>query len=477
MSVRERGESTPASGAGRRQMPEPDPGRASLNVSRRVALLGGAGVAVTSGLKMVELAAAPRAVGIDAAGMSATQDPHMAAGADFASRAGYDELEELVASFGLEHETNDERLLTWQGSYVNLSYVLMYQAHRDLAYLDRMIEHTDHVLASRDSERGVIDAYRGTSEPAWSAVRELEGLEARHLDASHTGMITYPMICFVRTVHETPALQRLEKYSTKAQEYLDAVQEAVAVHDIQYGETDEGFGYYRFLRGEHYDPDGIEYPHNKALAIGRVLLHLAATTGDQQYWDKTAGLARTFHSDLEVDAAGAYIWPYHWTESWGYQGWDEDDEVSDNRASFDGNRRIEDISHGALDVEFAVLAFRHNIVFDRQDMDRFARTFTQNLVRPAADGGYEVWYNVDSTGRTGDPRDEIVAAYYLPLEFRDAAVAEVSDSMYTALGIPNDPEGALRSRGSGMLAGSGLLNRWAQGAPQAPSAGYPPRTR
>lgn len=395
-----------------------------------------------------------------------------AGGVDFASRAAYDHVEEALRPYGLEHETNDGRVLTWQSSYLNLSYVFMYQAHRDPVYLNRLIEHTDQVLASRDSERGVVDHYRGTSEPAWSAVRDENGFEARQLDASHTGMIIWPMVSFVRTVHETPPLLRLEPYASKAQEYLEAIQDAVAVHDIQYGETEEGFGYYQFLRGEHYDPDGIEYPHNKALAMGRVLIHLGAITGEQQYWDKASGLARTFRSDLQVDEGGAYVWPYHWTQSWGYRGWTEDDDVSDNRDSFEGNPRIEDITHGALDIEFAVLAFRHNLVFDGQDMVRFARTFTQNLVESTEDGGYRFWDNVDGTGDIGGESEESQAAYYLPLAHWDAEVAEVNHAVYAALGFPDS-----RTQMARMAAGSAHLNRWEKGAPAAPSAAYPPRTR
>jgi hypothetical protein len=49
-------------------------------------------------------------------------------------------------------------------------------------------------------------------------------------------------------------------------------------------------------------------------------------------------------------------------------------------------RQFEDISHGAIDVEFAVRAFRARLAFTAQDMGRIARTFTQNVVTTDADG-------------------------------------------------------------------------------------------
>ena len=71
-------------------------------------------------------------------------------------------------------ETNDSDgssesgLLAWAESYVMRAYLLMFRAHGDTAYLDSFVDHTDAVLANRDSVRGVTD-YRGESSPAWRA--------------------------------------------------------------------------------------------------------------------------------------------------------------------------------------------------------------------------------------------------------------------------------------------------------------------
>lgn len=44
----------------------------------------------------------------------------------------------------------------------------MREAYRDEYYLEKFIDHADHVLASRDSVRGVAD-WRGLSLPGWRA--------------------------------------------------------------------------------------------------------------------------------------------------------------------------------------------------------------------------------------------------------------------------------------------------------------------
>lgn len=58
--------------------------------------------------------------------------------------------------------------LAWSQAFVLHSYLLMYETTHDTCYLDRLIENTDQVLASRDSERAVPD-YLGRSLPAWRA--------------------------------------------------------------------------------------------------------------------------------------------------------------------------------------------------------------------------------------------------------------------------------------------------------------------
>jgi hypothetical protein len=42
---------------------------------------------------------------------------------------------------------------------------------------------------------------------------------------------------------------------------------------------------------------------------------------------------------------------------------------------------VEDYSHGAIDVEFAALAFRNNIVFERSDIEGLLRTYRHNIFR------------------------------------------------------------------------------------------------
>lgn len=92
---------------------------------------------------------------------------------DGTTRADFDALDQAFNNGnGYRDETNDKDSsglggkLAWGEAYILEGYALMYAAHRDTHYLDKMVDHIDRVLANRDSERGVTD-HNGESRPAW----------------------------------------------------------------------------------------------------------------------------------------------------------------------------------------------------------------------------------------------------------------------------------------------------------------------
>ncbi|HEY8371833.1 MAG TPA: twin-arginine translocation signal domain-containing protein [Pseudonocardiaceae bacterium] len=89
---------------------------------------------------------------------------------DYTSRATFDALDQAFNNGnGRKDELNENRgALAWDEAYFMQAYLMMYQAYRDRYYLDKAIDHIDHVLANRDSERGVT-VWTGRSEPAWRA--------------------------------------------------------------------------------------------------------------------------------------------------------------------------------------------------------------------------------------------------------------------------------------------------------------------
>ncbi|MEI8408827.1 MULTISPECIES: hypothetical protein [unclassified Kribbella] len=206
--------------------------------------------------------------------------------------------------------------------------------------------------------------------------------------AVHTGMITYPIASFVRLVCGSPVLQR--RYRAKAAEYLTACREAVAVHDWEYRETPAGGGYLIWPKEQPLAYDGCEQPINQPLGLGQTLVELALATGDRGYRRKVAALAKMFAGQLAVDAGDAYQWRYWPMGGRVYEGFaktgSSETDVSIFTPAGGPAKQFEDISHGAIDVEFAVRAFRARLGFTGVDMARIARTYTQNVATTDAGG-------------------------------------------------------------------------------------------
>jgi hypothetical protein len=110
-------------------------------------------------------------------------------------------------------------------------------------------------------------------------------------------------------------------------------------------------------------------------------------------------MARLFKNNLTIDQkTGAYIWHYQWGK--GLNGWTSSDNLSVNKPSYGGYKRYEDVSHGAIDVDFAYKAYKAGIVFTEEDMIRFGKTVENYLILPNGkvaqfvNGGVEAKYQI-----------------------------------------------------------------------------------
>ena len=250
---------------------------------------------------------------------------------------------------------NESATLAWGESYVMMSLAAMYRATGDPRYLERLAWHADGVLAQRDDARGVSD-YRGVSAACW---RNTSYQSEPYCYVVHSGMIAYPLAEFARLVQQDELGEELAydgiSFAEKAQIYAQACAETVAAHDDQW--DDEGF--YRFRQDASFlDYAGVDLPLNQSNAMGRLLLALRQVTGGDAYLDKASGLAARFKDQLSLDGE-AYVWNY-WGGSYSAYG--------------------EDVSHAAINVDFAVLCAEQGVVFDETDLERFAATLLDNVL-------------------------------------------------------------------------------------------------
>jgi len=289
-------------------------------------------------------------LGLNAASHSA----RAAAPAAETPRAMYDALYERAdVTKHIRPDMPSPGEMAWGDSYVLNSYIAMYHGTRDRVHLERFAAHFDRILTARDSRTGRRDELRDRMMPSWGTGNYTQGKWTAWL--VHAGMLTYPAASFVRIVRADRRLPRALR--AKADGYLPILEEIVAAYDDEWRGGPGGEGYY------HSPPVGA-LPLNQQNALGRTMVELAAVTRKAGYRDRATSLARYFKSRLRVMPNGAYAWEYS-----GGRG-----------------RNGEDISHAAINADFAALCYRNRIVFTREDMERFAKTFTENIMRP--DGGF-----------------------------------------------------------------------------------------
>lgn len=236
----------------------------------------------------------------------------------------------------------------WGESYILMSFVEMYKATRDTFFLDKMVQHCNAVFANRDDVKGRVDVIRNRIMPAWGSGTYGE---TWFCYLSHNGMISYPIAAFCRVVLEDPELH--PTYKAKADEYLVKIKQTLDSFDDNWRVVDD--------KGYYLSPHivGKIPPFNGMIALGRATIEVWLASGESKYLIRAERLARYLKSHLRIGAHDSYNWYYG-----------EDYPTP------------EDISHGAIESDFATLAFRNGIVFTQQDIERFARTLVDVIQQP-----------------------------------------------------------------------------------------------
>lgn len=293
--------------------------------------------------------------------------------------------------------------LAWGESYRLMAYVAMYEATGEPRYLDRVVARFGALLEIRDDRAGRKDEVRGRAMPAWGTGHYSKG--KWYCWIVHAGMLTHPAASFVRLVQADPSLEA--RYGTHTAAFEAELRATITGFDEEWRDgPGPGEGYYhgRYL-GKHL-------PLNQMNALGRTLVELAAATGDTVCEERAARLARFFKRRLARKPSGAYDWAY----------WPPLDPS--------GPSGGEDISHGAINADFAALCYEQGFVFAHADMKAFAATFTQSVTR-GPDGF------ADTVAGTGDSGRYVGSiGRWLRLSPHDPAIWGLCHQHYFALDPP-----------------------------------------
>ncbi len=258
----------------------------------------------------------------------------------------------------------------WHEPYILESFVLMYEATKNIDYMETVKNHADDIFAYRADNRDpkIMDEVRNCDMPGWLTPDYPSNPEPTNEPYAwlvHQGMICYPIARWVHVVMK----QGIQEYQETAKTYLENIIDIMwhpkfeeEVHNAADGTYYDNNPVYELMVSRGYEDYKayIDKPlaFNMLNAPGRALIMLYLITNDTKYRDRAAGLANFLKSHLrtESDTNGErYVWNYR------------TDEVQPNP--------IEDLSHGAIDVDFAYLCHEAGIVFDDTDMTRLVNTF------------------------------------------------------------------------------------------------------
>jgi MYXO-CTERM domain-containing protein len=255
---------------------------------------------------------------------------------------------------GVDNETAQ---LAWGESYVLWSLMAMARSTDHPMYVDRMARHLDALLQQRDDARGVAD-YRGISGACWRNTSYQDKGEP-YCYAVHSGMLVYPMADLAAFIagwrHRDALAYDGASFAAKAEVYRAAAIATAAYHDDEWNDA----GYYVFRASAKFlEHAGKDQPLNQSNAMGLALLALHDLTGEAVYLERATALAKRMRGMMTASPAGGLVWNY-WGGPYAAPG--------------------EDISHAALNVEFAVQAAARGVVFTEVDLDALATTFLEHV--------------------------------------------------------------------------------------------------
>lgn len=246
---------------------------------------------------------------------------------------------------------NSNGLFAWALSYLMDSYVEMYELTGNSAYMKKMAKYTRFILKNSDEKNQKQD-YKGRIRSGWGASR-YAGDSLWVVYPVHTGMILYPMLKFAWIVKNVGGPVRA-MYGGLTDSVVAFAARCMAELDGQWvWNNSKREGYYRWEGDEPIKTDlQAPPPLNSHAALGKVFWRLWELTGDNKFRQKAEGITRYYLNNIEKKKK-QYVWGY--------------------RAELKKYPKIEDISHGAIEVELVVEAVRAGMI-PKKELKGFAAT-------------------------------------------------------------------------------------------------------
>jgi len=235
----------------------------------------------------------------------------------------------------------------------------------------------------------------------------------------HAGMILYPAARFAHIVGADAALAA--RYAAPLEKFRGAVAESLAAYEDQWHERIPAGAGAGESEGYYTEPiaGAAPLPLNMMNTLGRVMLEMNLAQPNAHYLDRVTKLARFMKNRMVRRSDGAFQWAYRPGIEPPY------------------DKGAEDLSHAAINVDFAVRCYQANVVFNREDMDGLVKTFCTKIYR----GGGKFADRIDGTGDRNLYADTV--AWWGELASVDRRVAALIHERYMLRPQPAGGPGGL----------------------------------
>ncbi len=293
----------------------------------------------------------------------------------------------------------------WGWQYHARGCLIMFNVTGERKWLDWALNITDLFLEYSD--------VNGDGVPAWGNYNETWGND-RYEFREYTvwdGVIGLPMIEAAKVIKGSPDLHSNASLAAKADAYVALIERIVQRHHGAWTQVSSDQGYY------WDDPNQDVGPIvNRFTALGRVELILADVTGNRTYLDRPRQMASYMIANMRHNEAGdLYTWEY-----WFGQGGSED------------------ISHGAIELEFLIMASERGLL-DPVHLRRLANTYLKRIwqVPLVLDGKHILAFRVDGSDHPDYDYARISRGWILLAPYNPS----VYEFQRTALGVLHEKSG------------------------------------
>jgi len=264
----------------------------------------------------------------------------------------------------------------WNIHYEVRGYINLYRVTGKKLWLDRAIARCDHMVNLSD--------VNGDGIPCWGNYNSTWGsphgpYDPPGMDGSVVidGVISIAIMETVLAIYGYYEQKPVYKYFEKANKYVEVVKGVIEKWRKCWTEISTDEGYY----WPTPKPEDAKYGIiNQFGALCVAELFLYDITNDKNYLREPKACANYFKRALVyLKDRDAYLWRY------AYIGLEKAPD------------RIEDVSHGAMDVSFAFEMYKRGLIFNKTDMIRFSNTYINTIWRETPTGFY-LGSHIDGSG-------------------------------------------------------------------------------